>query len=154
MITEFKLFENKVFNEYVRLLDEFSIVMKKFMEDFFVSELKEYQMKVGILQPHSAAIILKMEGDTDLNPILNIYLYNYVKRSIKNQDLKEKVYKLEISRRYTTDDIFNAKLKSFEKFIDHLTNHEKLNMNELKNLISKLNMEEYNLITDINKYNL
>jgi hypothetical protein len=164
MITEFKTFENKLFSEFVRILDEFSVVMKKFMEDFFENQLEEYNMKVSMLQPHSAAIILKMEGETDLNPILIIYLYNYAKSNIKN--LREQVYKLEQTRKYTTDDTFNSKLKEFEKYINSLiliendsvyvtrSYEKKISIDKLREVISKLNMEEYELFQDVNKYNL
>ena len=159
-----KTFENKLFDEFVRILDEFGIIMKKFMEDFFENQLEEYNMKVIRLNPNSASLILRMEGETDLNPILNVYLYNYAKSNIKN--LREQVYKLQISRRYTTNDTFNFKLKKFEKYINslimienditHITiNYEKkISIDELREVISKLNMEEYELFQDVNKYNL
>jgi hypothetical protein len=164
MITEFKIFENKLFNEFVRMKDEFGIVMEKFMENFFENQLEEYNMKVSLLNPNSASLILRMEGETDLNPILNVYLSNYAKRVSKN--LREQVYKLQISRRYTTNDTFNSKLKEFEKYINslimiendiiHITiNYEKkISIDELREVISKLNMEEYELFQDVNKYNL
>jgi hypothetical protein len=82
MITEFKIFENK---DHFRLLTISGSIMKKFMENFFESELYKgpetttnYQMEVKIIKPNMNLIMIKMEGITDLNPVITCIIFNSV----------------------------------------------------------------------------
>jgi hypothetical protein len=132
--------------------------MKKFMENFFESELYKgpettanYQMVVSIVKPNFNLIMIKMEGITDLNPVITCII-DYFDFATNNRE--EKTFTLDINRRYSTDEIFNLKLKNFEEYINYLTHNGKLTIDELREVISKLNMESYKLFIDVNKYNL